>query len=127
MHGHDTGGAAAAVVNDQLTGAIRLPATSLAPLNEAVWTAPAGSAEPGVNVAVVPAPSTATTAGTAPPGPVNVKPTVAGCTGSLNVALTTTPAPTPVAPAAGERPVTVGAVVSGVPPPDPSANTTSTQ
>ena len=60
---------------------------------------------------------------TAPDGPVRRIDTVAGCTGSLNVAVTGLETATPVAPGAGVRAVTVGGMAS----PDVVSKTTSTQ
>src|SRR6266571_4045132 len=102
--------AEAAVVNDQLTGAlIGLPARSFAPLTVAVYVVLAVSAALGVHVgpSYVVLPATLVL-----PGPVRVKPIVAGWTASLNVAVTFVVTLTPVAPGAGILPTTVGGVVS---------------
>ena len=52
VHGHEEGGGLATVVNDQLTGAIVLPAASLAPDTATLYTVLVANAADGVNVAV---------------------------------------------------------------------------
>ena len=113
VHGQEEGGGLATVVNDQLTGAIVLPAASLAPVTATLYWVLVANAADGVNVAVRLASLYTTVAATAdPPTGVNDICTVPACNDSLNVAATTDPTATSTAPTTGDRDVTSGADVS---------------